>query len=479
MRVRNAEILGISLILAAASLLRWYRLAEWSLWNDESHTIVAALGTLFTREPMEYLYPVNFLITHAFLSWFGLSEWSARLFPALAGIAGVACIWGLTRSLFGGGVGLLAAGFVGLSPWHIYWSQNARHYALLFLLVTIAMLCFYQSIEQENGKAMGISLLSMIAAILTHPSAALFLPAFFLYVVFLQIGPFQRPRGLQWKHLAIFFVPFAVLSFFALPKVGALVRYLLTAKAPWNPPSNVFLSVVYYLGVPFLTVSILAAAYLVIQGDRRGLFLGLVISVPVILLVIAANFTIASGAYAFPTLAAHAILAAYASLELVRQAQGKQVFLAAGLGLALVLNMAGNTTLYFIRENGNRPMWKAAFQFVKQRMGREDIIAASSGSVGDFYLGQWGRVTWLDHLDVEKINREGRQTWLVVLDDIEGILPLKGSISQLLRSEAVHLAKFNVNTGPKRREIDVYLYNPLSKGTRDRHQAAALARSGG
>jgi 4-amino-4-deoxy-L-arabinose transferase-like glycosyltransferase len=80
----------------------------------------------------------------------GVNEWSARFVPALFGVIIIPAIYFPTKRLFGSGVGLIAALLMAISPWHIFWSQNARYFTPLMFFYTMALFAIYFGLEQDR-----------------------------------------------------------------------------------------------------------------------------------------------------------------------------------------------------------------------------------------------------------------------------------------------------------------------------------------
>jgi mannosyltransferase len=125
--------------LAAITLLgfvlRFYKLGEWSFGGDEIITIEAASDT-FGRSLLPSDIPgrgLSLALIDCTLSLLGTNEWTARLVPALVGIASIPIFYLIARKMFSPAVGLSTALLLAVSPWHIEWSQNARYLTSLVL----------------------------------------------------------------------------------------------------------------------------------------------------------------------------------------------------------------------------------------------------------------------------------------------------------------------------------------------------------
>ncbi len=138
--------------------LRLWGLGQESLWADEYYTLLTAsqpsFGAVMDRvvnaEPHPPLY---FLIMHAWLALAGTSDIALRLPSALAGALTVPLLFLLMRLLFPSrpGAAGVAAGLLAFSPMHIWYSQEARAYALLLLVQVGAMALLVAAFRAAEG----------------------------------------------------------------------------------------------------------------------------------------------------------------------------------------------------------------------------------------------------------------------------------------------------------------------------------------
>ncbi len=132
-------VLAITLLAAG---LRAFQIGAKTLWLDEAFSLWVA------RHPLPELWnwlvridqhpPLYYTLLHFWLA-FGDGEAALRSLSALAGIATVPVMYGLGRAIGGHRLGLLAALLLAISPLHVQFGQEARMYALLTLMATLAM----------------------------------------------------------------------------------------------------------------------------------------------------------------------------------------------------------------------------------------------------------------------------------------------------------------------------------------------------
>lgn len=151
------------LVILVGSVLRISCLDRESLWNDElsswyrssfsSITEVISLGVIPDVHPPGYQILLYFVEQSI-----GDSETALRLPSVIAGILTIPMIFLLGRKLLSDSAGLFASAFLAVAPIHIWFSQEARPYAILILLVAISVYFSTEIIEKlKAGKHLGKS----------------------------------------------------------------------------------------------------------------------------------------------------------------------------------------------------------------------------------------------------------------------------------------------------------------------------------
>jgi len=342
-------LLAVITLLAAG--LRFYRLGEWSFWIEEHHSLrhTAELNSLASI--IQSGRPLYYLISKQALNYWGVSEWSARIVPAFLGIISVPLVYVLTKKLFGFIPAFLATLLLVISPWHIYWSQNARFYTLLLLLYTLSIFAFYWGVETDRFRYIVLSFIALALAVISHAIAALLVPIFLVYVLLLKMGPFEKPPGLRLRNI----MPFVV-----LPLVGYLlyeaVLVLYMGSRPfiyeiyrlffneatasfvgYGNPYVMVTAVVYRIGVPLAYLSLFGTYYLLRDKSRIGLCLVLGAYFPLAIFSVLTIFATTTSRYAFMSLPFWVILTAVGLTELYKRIQTDKRGLLWLLGLPIAL----------------------------------------------------------------------------------------------------------------------------------------------
>lgn len=153
--------MGIILILVLGLVLRLVNLNQ-SLWLDEAVQAITSRGSLaaiFSELHGDFHPPLYHLLLWFWVHLFGSNEIALR-FPSV--LFGVGTVWviykiaslftsqeskSLLRHLRGVSLARLAALFLATAPFHIYYSQEARPYALAALLASLSMYWFIKKVK--------------------------------------------------------------------------------------------------------------------------------------------------------------------------------------------------------------------------------------------------------------------------------------------------------------------------------------------
>ncbi|HEY85337.1 MAG TPA: hypothetical protein G4N96_09530 [Chloroflexi bacterium] len=130
------RLFAYSLILLAMAL-RFYRLGAQSLWSDEGNSLAlaqASFAEIAARTAFDIHPPFYYWLLKIWLTLFGTSEFAARSLSAMLGVLLVAIIYRLGARLFSPKVGVTAAFIAAISPFQVYYAQEARMYMLLTVL---------------------------------------------------------------------------------------------------------------------------------------------------------------------------------------------------------------------------------------------------------------------------------------------------------------------------------------------------------
>jgi mannosyltransferase len=169
----RAHIWALGGLVLAGAVLRFVTLGDQSLWYDEALTwqlVTKPFGDIVDGVvDTENTPPLFYAATHAVIQVAGTGEVGMRLVSAVAGTLTIAVAFLAGRELAGDRAGLYAAALVSANALLIWFSQEARSYALLSLLSAIALVCFLGLIGDRPSRwALAGWMISSVLALATH-----------------------------------------------------------------------------------------------------------------------------------------------------------------------------------------------------------------------------------------------------------------------------------------------------------------------
>jgi len=138
------EILGDMLTTHHASTAPWWR---WLTGLEHEHGPLYYLGQLAARA-------------------FGRGEFAGRLPAALFGLAAIPLVFFAARELGGWAAGVAAAIVLAASPLHVYYSREARPYALLMLLTAVMLIALLRA---RTGLAVAAAIAMLYTSAVAGP----------------------------------------------------------------------------------------------------------------------------------------------------------------------------------------------------------------------------------------------------------------------------------------------------------------------
>ena len=192
-------LLLVILLLAAA--LRFYHLDAQSFWNDEGNSARIAERTLdliLEGAAGDIHPPGYYLLLHYWRALFGQSEFALRSLSVVAGLVLIVFTYLLGRHLFGEVTGLMAAFLGAISPFAIYYSQEARMYALLAAASAASTYLLLRLLVNDVGQKPGFFRKTWFLAYVLTTTAGLYIQYAFSFVLLVHNSIF----GLWWLAMA-------------------------------------------------------------------------------------------------------------------------------------------------------------------------------------------------------------------------------------------------------------------------------------
>ena len=158
-------VVGLTLLAAG---LRFATLGLQSYHHDEVVTASRILRGSFGHAMdavgfSESAPPLYYALAWAWTQVTGTGEWGLRALSAVAGVATVPVVYLVGLELRGRRAGLLAAALAAVNPMLLWYSQEARAYALLALFCSLALLYFVRA--QRYGRRRDLVLWGVFSAL--------------------------------------------------------------------------------------------------------------------------------------------------------------------------------------------------------------------------------------------------------------------------------------------------------------------------
>jgi mannosyltransferase len=230
--------------IVIAFLLRIAALTTHSLWWDE-------LQSVRTADPSNSFSEINqickqsydpapglfYYLLNVWFRVFGFTDFSARLFTALFGIASIPVMYLLGRKIQDKQTGIIAALLTAVNYFHIFYSLEVRFYSLLFFFSAVSYLFFLRSLDRKSLFNLLLYAASTLSLMLLHYFGILILVAQVFTWIYLYRLDIIRNFN---KHKRII-LTLLLMAILYLPFISGLFHTLRTeTSALSGTPGNYF-----------------------------------------------------------------------------------------------------------------------------------------------------------------------------------------------------------------------------------------------
>ncbi len=385
--------LSVLCLILLAFALRLYHLDYQSLWRDEVDAILFAGRSLSDLAPLflnsGHNGPLYYAVLHLWIRLVGDSEFGVRFLSVVCGVLAVPLLFRLGRRWVGGTGGLVAALLCATSPYLVWYAQEGKMYALLFLLSVASTYIYQLALEEDRVYLWAGYLLLLASSLYVHLLSILIVP--FHLLLFLVTWPQYRRAWKSWL------ATFVVLALPYLPlarwEIALLVRPFTTGhQFYWPHEMLAILLFVFSLNaapyqnvLPIALFVFLLLAGLVLYkrrpglgrqgplgallgGRQQSLVLGLYLFVPIVgLFLISLGMPIFTDRYLITVVPAYLLLLACGVLAVKERWPG---LAAACLAAVLVCN------LYVVARQGHTKIksdYRSVAEYVEED-GRGDLF---------------------------------------------------------------------------------------------------------
>ena len=374
-------------IVSVAALVRGAGAGIANFRGDEAFSIRLAglpLSTLFAAmAASEPNPPLQFLFLRGWVGSLGLGEAVVRWPSVLSGVLAVAVAYRLAVSLIGRRAAFLAAAWMAVQPFLIWYSEDARAYTGLSLWHLVAAWCAWEGLRTGRWRWWIASAAAAWLAMALHYFAVLPLAALALAVI--ASSGFERSRwraGVSYATAAVLYAPWAL---YVWPLLAGHEKSWLTplsaAEVAWRT-LVAYSTGGHWAGASneWLLPGVVVLAALMVLGiigslrDRSRLawLLALGPATPTLLGLLNAWRPTYAEHYAMPGLAGSLMLAALGlDWALPRRAD---IVAWAAMALIGLVSLACVNNVWFDPAFAKSPGWKALAETLVERVGPNDVV---------------------------------------------------------------------------------------------------------
>jgi len=170
---RSGALWALAVLTALGIAVRFASLDVQSYHHDEVITAARVIPGNFADmlravANSESNPPLYYVLGWGWAKLFGTGEVGLRSLSALFGAATVPVAYCIGRELASRRAGLIAAALVAVNPMLIWYSQEARSYALLVLFCAVSLLFFVRALGTRKGSDLALWALASALALYSH-----------------------------------------------------------------------------------------------------------------------------------------------------------------------------------------------------------------------------------------------------------------------------------------------------------------------
>jgi 4-amino-4-deoxy-L-arabinose transferase-like glycosyltransferase len=163
----------LAFLIALGAAMRFASLGEQSFHHDEVITAGRVIPGSFIDmlkavKHGESNPPLYYVLAWGWAKAFGTGEFGLRSLSALFGLATVPVAYCVGAELSSRRAGLIAAALVAVNPMLIWYSQEARSYALLVFFCAVSLLFFARALRTRKGTDLSLWALASALALCSH-----------------------------------------------------------------------------------------------------------------------------------------------------------------------------------------------------------------------------------------------------------------------------------------------------------------------
>jgi hypothetical protein len=387
----------LAALLGLAAALRFWRLGHWGFEGDEVFTLHDSIR-LVPNNPRPLLYWLNHFLVGPLMP---LDELGLRLLPACCGVLAVAALFFVGWRLVGTRAALFASLLLVFSPLHVYQSQYARYWSLVFLLSGVYPFAVYLGIRDRSFRMLALGVLTGVLAVLAHPVSLLLVGGLIVWLLTQvrrhHLRGLWNQKSVRWAAgvvvvlggvIVVRYIPLLLGWVYAHDEKTRVPDHLLSLPSrPGVKQAGLLLAYVDGLTLPLVLAAAMGIYLLWLRRDRSmALLLACLFVVPVGFLLLLSFRTAVSVTYMISTapivfLAAGIFLDRLASLDW--EVRPRWLLSAA---VAAIIIAGGAPTLISQYRDGRRQDFRGAARWLREHLAPGDLVYSDQFRTVNLYL---------------------------------------------------------------------------------------------
>ena len=184
---------SVYFILFFSVVVRCFGLTDRYLWCDEASSVLTSrydMAALLYHASFDVHPPLYYVLLHGWMIGFGDSVMAVRSLSVLFGVMTVALALRLTRELTNARTALLSGWLMAMMPMAVRYSQEARMYALMGLLILAATLALVMWLKRPATRRYLVAyVLLMTLSFYTH-----------YFTIFALVAHWCGVALVSWRH---------------------------------------------------------------------------------------------------------------------------------------------------------------------------------------------------------------------------------------------------------------------------------------
>jgi mannosyltransferase len=445
-----AHYVALGVVFLIGAWLRLTALNRQSLWFDEADVVIRAQQPL--SRVMETFVapgengPIYNIMLALWIRFAGISEIAVRLPSAVFGVIALPLVYLLARRIAGSTVALIATGLLAISPYHIWYSQEAKMYTMVVALALASTYALVVALERNQRWWWIAYAVVTTLMFYTHVATILVFGAQFLYAVATWREWPARRRS--WAiAISVLTLPYIPIALWAMRVIGgqadtwhpavtlpaALETFAIKfAVDRYEDDIRIYASILYAV----LAVAGIAGLAYWRRREKWWLLISLLVVVPIIgLWVVSLQQSVFSDRYGIVALPFYLILVSAALGWTLRR---QHLWPLAVVAMIFLISFAWAPIRDVNRtQSAEKEDWRSAYAWVAERHEPGDALVVMPGyliTTWDYHLQRDERlenihgfamgsftIDWFDESDMMHIMYEeaegAERIWLVQSPD--------------------------------------------------------------